>query len=235
MELTPQELSPAERYKLLIGGIVPRPIAWVSTLSPEGITNLAPFSFFTGAGSDPMTLLFCPANDSQGREKDTLRNAKLVGDGGQGEFVVNVVSDAMAETMAATAESLKANESEFDAFSVAVAPSRVVAPPRVAQSLVHYECRTSQLLRLKPGSPGGGNVVLGEVVHVHVADEVLGERLRIDPSALDAIGRMGGFGYTRTRDRFELRAGAAALDEGRSDTAQAGRDRLSRHRRDQLP
>ncbi len=215
MEFDPAQLGVAERYKLLIGGIVPRPIAWVSTISSEGTTNLAPFSFFTGVGSDPMSLLFCPANAADGEEKDTLRNAKPVEEGGQGEFVVNIVSNPQAEVMAATAEALGPEESEAERFGVAMVPSSVVAPLRVADSKVHYECRTSRILRLNPGEPGGGNVVVAEVVHVHLADTVLGERLHVDPSELDAIGRMGGFAYARTRDRFEIHPGIRGAEKDR--------------------
>ena len=89
MEIDPQELEPRERYKLLIGCIVPRPIAMVTTVSPDGAVNLAPFSFYNGVGSNPMTVLFCPANQPDGSEKDTLRNCKPVAEGGVGEFVVN--------------------------------------------------------------------------------------------------------------------------------------------------
>lgn len=215
MEIDPLELDLELRYKLLIGGIVPRPIAWVSTLSTEGVANLAPFSFFNGVGSDPMSLLVCPSNAPDGSEKDTLRNAKPVEEGGRGEFVVNVVPDALAELMAATAEPLPADESEFDLTGLEQADSHRVAPPRVARSPLQFECRTREVLRLNPGVPGGGNVLIGEVVHVHVDDSLVDERLRIDPAALDAVGRMGGLGYARTRDRFEIRAGRAALEEGR--------------------
>ena len=96
MELDPETLSPQERYKLLIGGIVPRPIAFVSTISPAGALNLAPFSFFNAVGSSPMLLSFCPANRADGEEKDSLRNAKPVAEGGVGEFVVNIASETMA-------------------------------------------------------------------------------------------------------------------------------------------
>src|SRR5580765_603384 len=93
MDLDPLALSQADRYKLLIGCIVPRPIAFVSTVSPSGRLNLAPFSFFNGVGSDPMTLLFCPANKPDGSEKDTLRNCKPVSEGGTGQFVVNAATE----------------------------------------------------------------------------------------------------------------------------------------------
>lgn len=215
MEIDPVNLDVGERYKLLVGGILPRPIALVSTVSPAGITNLAPFSFFSGLGSDPMTLLFCPANDAQGQEKDTLRNAKPVAEGGTGEFVVNVVPDALVESAALCAEPLGPDLSEFDLSGLTPVPSRGVAPPRVAESPLAYECRTLSVVRTNPGAPSGGNVVIGQVVWVHAEDRVVGERLRLDPAELDLVGRLGGFGYARTRERFELRAGLRAR-EGRT-------------------
>ena len=212
MELDPAALPQADRYKLLIGGIVPRPIALVSTASPDGRLNLAPFSFFAGVGSDPMTLLFCPANNDDGSEKDTLRNAKGTDEGGTGEFVVSSVSEAMGARMSAAAEALPYGESEFELSGLTPAPSRVVAPPRVLEAGVSFECRTMRVIRTNPGVGAGGNVVLGMVVHVWVRDELIDARHRIDPAGLDAIARMGGPEYCRSRDRFTLARGRAALD-----------------------
>ena len=212
MELDPAELSGSERYKLLIGGILPRPIAVVSTRNAAGQLNLAPFSFFSGVGGTPMTLLFCPANNADGSEKDSLRNAADTG-----EFVVNVAPDSMIERIAAAAEALPHGESEFGFAGLQPVPSSVVAPPRMGGSPVSFECRTREILRLAPGEPGAANLVIGDVVHVFVDDAVIDERLRIDPAALDLVGRLGGFGYARTRDRFTLRAGRAALEEGRQE------------------
>src|SRR5438105_451116 len=130
MELDPLAMAPADRYKLLIGSIVPRPIAVVSTMSPAGRLNLAPFSFFSGVGSDPMALLFCPANKADGSKKDSLRNAEPVEEGGLGEFVVNVASESYAKQVAASAEPLLYGESEFDLVGMKAAPSRIVRPPR---------------------------------------------------------------------------------------------------------
>ena len=216
MEIDPAGLAVRDRYKLLIGGIVPRPIAVVSTVSPDGAPNLAPYSFFNGVGSDPMMLLFCPANDADGHEKDTLRNAKPVAEGGTGEFVVNVATDRLIERIAAAAEPLPHGESEFELVGLESTPSQVVTPPRSKGSPIAYECRTHSVIRTNPGAPAGGNVVMGEVVHVYVDDTAIDpERLRIDPAAIDLVGRMGGFGYTNTRERFELVAGRRALEEGR--------------------
>lgn len=212
MEARPGDLEVVERYKLLIGCIVPRPIALVSTRSSSGDLNLAPFSFFNGVGSRPMTLVFCPGNAPDGSEKDTLANCKPDAEGGTGEFVVNVSVEAYANRVAAAAEPLPFGESEFELTGLTPVPSRVVAPPRVAESPVAFECRTRQVIRLDPGVPGGGNLVLGEVVHLYVSDELLDEGFRVDPEKLGAIGRMAGSSYCRTRDLFDMPRGRAALD-----------------------
>lgn len=214
MELDPESLDVVARYKLLIGAVVPRPIAFVSTISPDGRLNLAPFSFFTGVGSDPLTLLFCPSNKPDGSEKDTLRNAAPAPDG-VGQFVVNVATEQYANKVAAAAELLAFGESEFDLVGLTPAPGARVAPPRIAESPVAFECETTQILRLNPGVPGGGNIVLGRVVHIFVRDDLLNERLHIDAGVLAAIGRMAGIEYCRTRDRFSMPMGRAALN--RSD------------------
>ena len=215
MEIDPAALEVRDRYKLLIGGILPRPIAVVSTVSPAGVSNLAPYSFSNGVGSDPMMLLFCPANGANGDEKDSLRNAKPVEEGGMGEFVVNVAPAALIERIAAAAEPLPPDESEFDFAGLESTPSARVRPGRLVGSPIAFECRTHTIVRTNPGVPAAGNVVIGEVVHVFVDDTVIDERHRIDPAAIDLVGRMGGFGYTYTRDRFDLVAGRRALEEGR--------------------
>ena len=211
MEFDVDALPIPDRYRLLIGCVVPRPIAFVTTVSPRGEVNLAPFSFFNAVGSDPMTLLFCPGNKIDGGEKDTLRNAKPESEGGVGEFVVNAATEELARQVAAAAEELEYGESELELVGLTTAPSRAVAPPRVAESPVAFECVTSQVIRTNPGAPISGNVVLGRVVHVHVRDDLLDERRRVDPERLAAVGRMGGIGYATTRARFDLPRGRAAL------------------------
>ncbi len=214
MEFHPEALSVANRYKLLIGAIVPRPIAFVSTVSTEGVDNLAPFSFFNGVGSNPMTVLFCPGNQPDGTEKDTLRNCKPIEEGGTGEFVINAAVEAYASAVAAAAEDLAADESEFDLVGLTRKRSQLVRPPRVAESPFALECQTSEVIRTNPGRPGGGNVVLGRVVHVFIRDDLVNDRMHVDPDKLRAIGRMGGLGYTTTRDRFEMPRGRDALAGG---------------------
>jgi len=212
MHIDPTEISPKERYKLLIGGVVPRPIAFVSTRSVQGVTNLAPFSFFTAVGGRPMLLAFCPANHADGAEKDTLRNAKPITEGGTGEFVINVVSEAFAAKVAAAAESLEPDESEFDLTGLQAADSTKVRAPRVAEAPLSYECVTERVLRFAEGEPGGANMIFGKVVMVHAREGIVDERFHVDPNALAAFGRMGGSAYARTRERFDMPFGKDALD-----------------------
>ncbi len=213
MQIDPASIDVATRYKLMIGGIVPRPIALVSTIGPgpAGAPNVAPFSFFAGVGSDPMMLLFCPANTAKGEEKDSLRNAKPVSEGGTGEFVVHICPDRLARQMAACAEPLAYGVSEAELAGLTLTASAVVKPLRVVESPLAFECVTRQVIRTNPGVPSGGNIVIGEVVSVYAADGLINERYHVDPDMLDAIGRMGGLGYCRTRERFELPMGRAAM------------------------
>lgn len=204
MELRPDDLAPRERYKLLIGCIVPRPIAFVSTISLDGRLNLAPFSFFSGVGSDPMTVLFCPANDPQGGEKDTLVNCKPRSEGGTGEFVVNAATIDYAREVAACGEPLPYGESEWELADLDTAPSLRVRPPRVARAPWAFECETVQVVRTNPGQASGGNIVIGRVVHVYVDDAICDAKLRVDEVRLRALARIGGFGYTTIDRRFDL-------------------------------
>ncbi len=221
-DLCPSQLSPADRYKLLIGLIVPRPIAFVSTISQDGRTNLAPFSFFCGVGSEPMMLAFCPASDGRGMDKDTMRNVRLPHDpddpddpdhpGGTGQFVVNIVTEAIARQVSAAAEELPYGQSEFDLSGLTPVASSVVKPPRVAECPAAFECVTRQIVETNPGVPSSGNLVLGEIVRVHAIEGILNERYHTDAALLAAFGRMGGPTYCTTRDRFDLPRGRAALE-----------------------
>ena len=191
-------MEPRHAYQWMVAAIVPRPIAWVSTVSPDGRTNLAPFSFFQGVTCNPPTLLFVPGNTRDGRKKDTLLNIEA-----NREFVVSLPSFAQAEQMNATAALLPYGESEFEAFGIAAAPSERVRPPRVAGAGVAFECTLLQIVPVGEG-PLAANVVFGRILCAHVREEILGADGLIDPARQDAIGRMGGEGYTRTRERFDL-------------------------------
>lgn len=191
-------LKPRDAYGWMISTILPRPIAWVSTISLEGKTNLAPFSFFQGITANPPTLMFVPVNTREGTKKDTVRNIEAVP-----EFVVNLVSFAQAEQMNASSASLPYGESEFERFGIAAAASQRVRPPRVAAAPVAFECTLDRIVRIGEG-PLAANVVFGRILLAHVQDSVLGADGRPDSAQLDLIGRLGGEGFTRTRERFDL-------------------------------
>ena len=182
-------------YKLLVGAVVPRPIAFVSTISPEGVPNLAPFSFFTVASANPPVLCFT-ASFREPR-KDTLVNIRATK-----EFVVNIVSEEFAAKMNVTSAEYPYGVSEFEMSGLTVAPSDLVRPPRVKESHVNMECRLLQTIEVS-NQPMGGTLILGEVVRFHV-DDAMVEEFRIDPEKLGAVGRMAGNTYCRTTDRFDL-------------------------------
>lgn len=211
MNIDPGDLDIRQKYRFMIGTIVPRPIAFVSTISVDGATNLAPYSYFSGVGSDPMSLLFCPGNKPDGEEKDTLRNCKPITEGGVGEFVVNLAVEQYSNLVSVAAEPLVHGESEFHLTGLEMAESSCVRPPRVADTPVAFECRTEQVIRLAAGRPGGANIVIGEVVGIYARDDLVTERWDVDPDKLQAIGRMGGITYLRTGDRFEMPRGRAAI------------------------
>ncbi len=193
------KLPPREIYGWMTSVIAPRPIAWVSTISAEGRTNLAPFSFFQGVTSNPPTLMFVPVNDRNGQPKDTVRNIQQVP-----EFVVNVVPYALAEPMNATAATLPYGESEFEKCGIASTPSVQVRPPRVAAAPVAFECTLHQIVNIGEG-PLAAHVVFGRIHLVHVADAVLGADGRVDSAKIDLIGRLSGELYCRTTERFAIK------------------------------
>jgi len=198
MVLDFSSLKPRDAYAWMISTILPRPIAWVSTISPDGKTNLAPFSFFQGVTANPPTLMFVPVNTRDGTKKDTVRNIEAVP-----EFVVNLVPFALGEQMNASSATLPYGESEFETFGIASTPSERVRPPRVAAAPVAFECTLDRFVHIGEG-PLAANVVFGRIHVAHVNDAVLGADGRPDSARLDLIGRLGGEGFTRTRERFEL-------------------------------
>lgn len=198
LRFDPATESPENLYKLMIGVIVPRPIAFVSSIDEQGVRNLAPFSYFTGCSTNPPVVCFVSAVRSGPRpSKDTLRNILATK-----EFVVNIVSEDFAEKMNQTSAEVPPEIDEFALAGLTPLPSELVRPPRVAESRVHMECRLRQVVTISE-RPGGGNLILGDVVRFHI-DESIVENFRIDPDKLNAIGRMGGPTYVRTHDRFDM-------------------------------
>jgi len=200
MNVRPDEVPHREFYRLLIGAVVPRPIAWVSTLS-DGRLNLAPFSFFNLVSAKPPLLGFAPSLrqvDGRPAPKDTLHNIRETG-----EFVVNVVTFAVAEAMNLTSGDYESSINEFEVAKLATRPSQVVRPPQVAASPVSFECRAERIIDFG-SEPASGSLVIGEIVSVHLEDEVLRDG-QFDGDALDLIGRMGGTQYSRTTERFDMK------------------------------
>ncbi|HEV2134764.1 MAG TPA: flavin reductase family protein [Terracidiphilus sp.] len=197
--IDPAEHSAGDIYKLMIGIIVPRPIAFVSTVDLAGVRNLAPFSYFTACSTNPPVVCFCCAVRSGPQaQKDTLLNIEATG-----EFVVNMVSEEFAAQMNITSAEAPPHVDEFAYSGLTPLPSDLVRAPRVAESKIHMECRLRQIIRVSE-KPGGGNLVLGDVLRFHVREDLLIDAHKIDPDKLNAIGRMGGPTYVRTHDRFDM-------------------------------
>lgn len=198
MTIDPQTMPIQEVYRYLIAAVVPRPIGWISTISPAGIPNLAPFSFFNAVGANPPAVIFSPLTRRDGSRKDSVINVEATG-----EFVANIVSAALAGPMNATSAEVEYGVNEFDLARLTPAPSLRVRPPRVKEAHVHLECVLHQIVRVGDG-PLSANLVIGRVVLMNVDPSVLDHENQIDPAKLDAIARMGGPLYSTTRDRFAM-------------------------------
>jgi flavin reductase (DIM6/NTAB) family NADH-FMN oxidoreductase RutF len=185
-------------YQALVDVVTPRPIAWVTTLDVQGRVNLAPFSFFNAFGANPPVVVFSPTLRRDGSKKDTLLNLEAVP-----EFVLNAAVENLAEPMNATSKELPPGQSEVDYAGLTLQPSIKVRPPRVAESPVKLECKVRQILPIGDG-PIAANLVIGEVLLMHIDDSVLDESGRVDPRKLRTIARLGGNYYCRSTDLFEM-------------------------------
>jgi flavin reductase (DIM6/NTAB) family NADH-FMN oxidoreductase RutF len=193
MHIKPSDITEKEVYKLLIGSILPRPIAFVSTIGEDG-PNLAPFSYFTCVSTSPPMVAFSLQPGPYG-PKDTLRHIRE-----NGEFVVNIVSRSFIDKVNIAATDFAPGINEFEQAELTETPSLLVKPPGVAESLVNLECRKYTILEL-----GKDTLVIGEVVSFHVNDDVLLERYRIDLDKLDPVGRLAGNLYSTCENRIEIK------------------------------
>jgi flavin reductase (DIM6/NTAB) family NADH-FMN oxidoreductase RutF len=194
MIIDPSTIPAQTMYRVLIGAVVPRPIAFVSTMSEAGVLNVAPFSFFNAFCADPPVVGFGPVWRKPA--KDTITNIRATR-----EFVVNIVGEDIAEAMNVCSADFPPDVDEFQQSKLTPIPSLVVKPPRVKESRINMECSLLQIVDFSE-KPHGGSLVLGQIVRLHVDDEIIDESYKIDADKLRAIGRMGGPEYTRTRDRF---------------------------------
>lgn len=208
MQFDPHVIDSTAMYKLLIGSVVPRPIAWVSSVDADGVRNLAPFSYFMAITHDPPTVAFSsgPRGADVGGgvrgKKDTLHNVEVTR-----EFVVNVVDDALAEAMNVTSGDYAADVDEFTKAGLEAASSVKVRAPRVAAAPVSMECRLAQII---PVGNLPHHLIVGEIVHVHVRDDVYDPVTgRLDMRRLKPVGRLAGHLYTHVHDIFEMKRPAA--------------------------
>lgn len=199
MEIRPDTLPWQDAYKLLIGSVLPRPIAFVSTVNNEGAANVAPFSFFTAICADPMLVCFAPMiRGTDGEKKDTLKNIELTK-----QFIINIVSEEIVEQMNNAAIDFPYGVDEFEKVGLTKVNGTVVKVPRVKESLVGLECELHELLHYGENK-GAGSLVIGKVLNVHINDSLY-EDGKINTEKLNPIGRLAGHSFTRAiADTFAI-------------------------------
>lgn len=197
MYLDTSKLNAQQNYHHLVGGIIPRPIAWISTVSKTGITNLAPYSFFTVASCNPPVLLYTQITPRSGKDKDTLANILETE-----SCVVNIVSAQLLEKMNATSESFPPEISEFSTTGIESCASQFVAAPGVAASKIRYECSLREVIHVS-SKPSGGSVVLLNVVGIYIDNNLLVES-KVSHDLIDAVGKLDGDWYTYTRENVAI-------------------------------
>ena len=195
----PAEHPFSETHKLMIGSIVPRPIALVSTTSNNGINNLAPFSYFNGVCSKPPTIMFAPARRGwDGQEKDTLINIRNTK-----EFSINIVSEDIGEKMVKCSTDYEKGVDEYSKSGLSPLPSRKIKPPIVSESKISLECILNQIVQIGKEDAGSGFIVIGTIVLFHIDDEVY-DNGRIILDKLQPLGRVAGNGYVRSTNAFDI-------------------------------
>lgn len=210
MKLDPKDTKTAHLHSIMLGAVQPRPIAFASTVDEDGNVNLSPYSFFNVFSANPPVMIFSPARRVRDNTiKHTLINARATG-----EVVINVVNYNIVQQMSLSSTEYAAGVDEFVKAGLTAVPSDIVTPPRVAESPVQFECKVKEIVEL--GQEGGaGNLIICEVVMVHVNDEVLDEEGKIDQAKIDTVARMGGNWYCRSKDAmFEVPKPLATLGVG---------------------
>ena len=198
MKINPAEVDRRGTHELIMSAVVPRPIAFVSTIGEDGVLNLAPFSAYTSLSLNPALLCFSISRRRDGQDKDTLINIKYSKD-----FVINVVDENLAEAMNKSSADYPGEVDEFQQVGLTPGKSDIVTAPLVAESPVSMECKLHQILEFGE-SPGGSQVVIGEIVLMHIRDDLWTGSF-IDPEKLKAVSRIGGLdGYARSTDIFKM-------------------------------
>ena len=199
MEFDPAKIDNTLVYRLLTSIIIPRPIAWVSSISENGINNLAPFSYFNMVGDDPPHVMFSTRRDNNSN-KDTLNNVLATH-----QFVVNMVTKDLAEPMNASSATVAAEVDEFELVGVTPIPSEKVKPMRVAESPIQLECELVHHYFLEDHQQGGACVLIGRVVMIHITDELLLDEARINNELYKPIARLGGSNYSEQGEIFSIK------------------------------
>ena len=199
MIIDPSNITFKEIHKLMIGSIVPRPIALISTVSEDKVNNLAPFSYFNGVCSNPPTIMFAPARRGwDGSKKDTLINIQK-----NKQFVVNIISETFAEKMVMCSTDYASNVDEFKVSELTPVPSTKISPPRVEESKINFECELNKIVEIGDGKAGSGFIIIGTVILFHINDEIYNDG-KINLNELQPLGRLAGDWYSRSNDQFKI-------------------------------
>ena len=199
MQFDPNDLEQKSIYKLLTGIVIPRPIGWISSISEEGITNLAPFSYFNAVGDDPPHVMFS-AGRGANSNKDTLNNVLATK-----QFVVNMVTEELVEKMNSTAKGIPPHESEFDLANLTPIPSLKIKPPRVKESPITMECELVHHYTLEDNKFGGSTILVGRIVMFHIAENVLLDDFKINLETYKPVARLAGSNYSKLGEIFSVK------------------------------
>lgn len=199
MQFDPQNLEQKSIYKLLTGIVIPRPIGWISSISEEGVPNLAPFSYFNAVGDDPPHVMFA-AGRGANSNKDTLNNVLATK-----QFVVNMVTEELVEQMNSTAQGIPPHESEFDLANLTPIPSLKIKPPRVKESPIAMECELVHHYTLEDNKFGGSTILVGRIVMFHIAENVLLDDFKINLETYKPVARLAGSNYSKLGELFSVK------------------------------
>jgi len=199
MRIDPAHTSQKDIYKILTGAVIPRPIGWISSISRDGIPNLAPFSFFNAVGEDPPHVMFSTVR-SGNTNKDTLNNVLATK-----QFVVNMATEELVEAMNASSVNLPPDGNEFDYAGLTAITSVMVKPPRVAESPIHFECELVHHYSLEGHKDGGATIMIGRIVMFHVNDSVLLDGYKINRETYKPIARLEGYNYAKLGEVFSIK------------------------------
>ncbi|RZJ29504.1 MAG: flavin reductase family protein [Flavobacterium sp.] len=199
MQFNPAELDQSAIYKLLSGAVIPRPIGWISSISADGLVNLAPFSFFNAIGDDPPHVMFSTVR-TNGRNKDTLNNVMETK-----QFVVNMVAEDTVVQMNETANVVAHDVNEFELAGLTEVASSIVKPPRVKESPIQFECELVHHYELENHKAGGAVLMVGRIVMFHFDESVLLDNYKVNMETYRPVARLAGANYSKLGETFSIK------------------------------